>query len=219
MAVDAVVAFWGLSLLLVLTPGADWAYVIGAGRGQRTILPAVAGLLTGHLALTGAVAAGIAALVAGSPATLTVLTGIGAGYLIWLGATGLARPTGTGTGLGTDTATGSGTGTGTGSGSGGRLRAAAKGAGTSGLNPKALLLFLTLMPRFTDPAGDWPVAGQILVLGAVHVACCGVVYLAVGIGARRVLAARPSWTRTVSRVSGGAMVAMGAGLLVGQLAL
>ncbi|MEU6700154.1 LysE family translocator [Pseudonocardia sp. NPDC046786] len=207
MAVDAVVAFWGLSLLLVLTPGADWAYVIGAGLGQRTILPAVAGLLTGHLALTGAVAAGIAALVAGSPATLTVLTGIGAGYLIWLGATGLARPAGTGTGL--DTATGTG----------GRLRAAAKGAGTSGLNPKALLLFLTLMPRFTDPAGDWPVAGQILVLGAVHVACCGVVYLAVGIGARRVLAARPSWTRTVSRVSGGAMVATGAGLLVGQLAL
>ncbi|BBG05293.1 MULTISPECIES: LysE family translocator [Pseudonocardia] len=209
MAVQAVVAFWGLSLLLVLTPGADWAYVIGAGLAQRTVLPAVAGLLAGHLALTGAVAAGVAALVAGSPATLTVLTGVGAAYLIWLGLTGLARPAGTVPGTGAEAVPGTGA----------WLRQAAKGAGTSGLNPKALLLFLTLLPRFTDPSGAWPVGGQILLLGAVHVACCGVVYLAVGIGSRRLLAARPAWTRVVSRVSGGAMVAIGAGLLVGQLAL
>ncbi|MEV1294132.1 LysE family translocator [Pseudonocardia sp. NPDC049635] len=206
MAVQAIVSFWGLSLLLVLTPGADWAYVIGAGLAQRTVLPAVAGLLAGHLALTGAVAAGIAALVASSPATLTALTAVGAAYLIWLGSIGLARPAGAAPGPGA------------GPGSGAWLRQAVKGAGTSGLNPKALLLFLTLLPRFTDPTGGWPVGGQILVLGAVHVACCGVVYLAVGTGARRLLSAHPGWTRTVSRISGAAMVAIGAGLLLGQFA-
>jgi len=206
MAVQAIVSFWGLSLLLVLTPGADWAYVIGAGLAQRTVLPAVAGLLAGHLALTGAVAAGIAALVASSPATLTALTAVGAAYLIWLGSIGLARPAGAAPGPGA------------GPGSGAWLRQAVKGAGTSGLNPKALLLFLTLLPRFTDPTGGWPVGGQILVLGAVHVACCGVVYLAVGTGARRLLSTHPGWTRTVSRISGAAMVAIGAGLLLGQFA-
>ena len=31
MAVGAVAAFWAVSFLLVLTPGADWAYAIAAG--------------------------------------------------------------------------------------------------------------------------------------------------------------------------------------------
>jgi threonine/homoserine/homoserine lactone efflux protein len=44
----SVIAFWGVSALFVLTPGADWAYAITAGL-QRRVLPAVLGLLTGHV--------------------------------------------------------------------------------------------------------------------------------------------------------------------------
>jgi threonine/homoserine/homoserine lactone efflux protein len=81
-----------VSLLLVLTPGADWAYAIAAGLRHRTVLPAVGGLLVGHLAATAAVAAGVAALVARSLLVLTVLTVVGAAYLVWLGIARLARP-------------------------------------------------------------------------------------------------------------------------------
>ena len=49
------------------------------------MLPAVGGLLVGHLAATASVAAGVAALVARSLLVLTVLTVVGAAYLVWLG--------------------------------------------------------------------------------------------------------------------------------------
>ena len=66
-------------------------------------------------------------------------------------------------------------------------RQAAKGAGVSGLNPKVFLLFLALLPQFTDPDADWPLAVQIAVLGLLHVANCTVVYTGVGTGAQLVL--------------------------------
>ena len=58
MAAGPVIAFWTVSLALVLVPGADWAYAIAAGLRDRSVLPAVAGMLAGYLALTLVVAAG-----------------------------------------------------------------------------------------------------------------------------------------------------------------
>ncbi len=92
MAGGTVAAFWAVSFLFVVTPGADWAYAIAAGLRHRTVLPAVGGLLAGHLAATAVVAAGVAALVARSPLVLTALTVAGAAYLVWLGIGMLARP-------------------------------------------------------------------------------------------------------------------------------
>ena len=97
------------------------------------------------------------------------------------------------------------------------MRQAAKGAGISGLNPKVFLLFLALLPQFTDPDAAWPLAVQIAVLGLVHVASCAVVYTGVGTGARLVLRARPAAARAVTRLSGAAMVVIGVLLLVEQL--
>src|SRR5215207_7749902 len=66
MPVAVIAAFWAVSFLFVITPGADWAYAIAAGLRHRTVLPAVGGLLAGHLAATAVVAAGVGALVARS---------------------------------------------------------------------------------------------------------------------------------------------------------
>jgi threonine/homoserine/homoserine lactone efflux protein len=96
-------------------------------------------------------------------------------------------------------------------------RQALKGAGISGLNPKVFLLFLALLPQFTDPTGSWPVAGQIVALGLVHVASCAVIYTGVGSGARAVLRTRPTAARTVTRISGAAMMLIGVFLLVERL--
>ena len=94
MAGSTVAAFWAVSFLFVVTPGADWAYAIAAGLRHRVVLPAVGGLLAGHLAATAVAAAGVGALVARSPLLLTVLTTVGAVYLVWLGIGMLAHPTG-----------------------------------------------------------------------------------------------------------------------------
>ncbi|HET9563128.1 MAG TPA: LysE family translocator, partial [Mycobacterium sp.] len=74
MASGTMAAFWAVSFLFVITPGADWAYVIAAGLRHRVVLPAVGGLLVGHLMATAVVAAGVGALVARSPLILTLLT-------------------------------------------------------------------------------------------------------------------------------------------------
>jgi threonine/homoserine/homoserine lactone efflux protein len=203
MACGTVAAFWAVSFLFVITPGADWAYAIAAGLRHRVVLPAVGGLLVGHLAATAVVAAGVGALVARSPLVLTVLTAVGATYLVWLGTGMLAHPA-------TPQAC-------TEEPAGSWLRQAAKGAGISGLNPKVFLLFLALLPQFTDPDAAWPIEAQIVVLGLVHVASCAVVYTGVGTGARRLLRVRPTAAGAVTRVSGTAMIVIGVVLLAEQL--
>jgi threonine/homoserine/homoserine lactone efflux protein len=132
------------------------------------------------------------------------LTVAGAGYLLWLGRGVLRQPATPATaGASTDAS---------------RVRVMLKGAGISGLNPKALLLYFALFPQFIDTAGGWPVAAQTGLLSMLHLTACAVVYLAVGVLARTVLKTRPSSARVVTRVSGAMMIAIGAFLLVELLA-
>jgi threonine/homoserine/homoserine lactone efflux protein len=203
MAPSTIAAFWMVSALLVLTPGADWAYAIQAGLRYRTVLPSVGGMLVGHLLATVAVAAGVAALVARSPAVLTVLTVVGAVYLVWLGVRTLAHPSAPSAVAERLSVS--------------WMRQFITGTGTSTLNPKVLLLFLALLPQFTETDGRWPLGVQILVLGSIHVTTCAVVYTSVGAGARVVLSTRPSAAWVVARVAGTAMVAIGVLLLIERL--
>ncbi|CAM3317403.1 LysE family translocator [Streptomyces albus] len=208
MAASSIAAFALVSFLLVLVPGADWAYAITSGLRDRSVVPAVGGLMLGYVGLTAVVVAGVAALVARTPAVLTALTLVGAVYLVWLGVTTLlgakdAKAPGV---TAADDAAGPGPGS--------RLL---KGAGVSGLNPKALLLYLALLPQFADQHGTWPLALQIGLLGLVHMCNAGAVYLGVGSLARTVLRARPTAARLITRLSGIAMIVLGALLLVEQL--
>ncbi|MNJ64675.1 LysE type translocator [compost metagenome] len=95
-------------------------------------------------------------------------------------------------------------------------RWAIKGVCVSGLNPKVFLLFLALLPQFTDPTVAWPIPVQIVVLGFIHTFSCGVVYLLVGFGSEAVLRARPTAAHIVSRLSGAAMILIGVLLLAEQ---
>ncbi len=203
MAAGSVLAFWLVALLLIAVPGADWAFTLGAGLSTRSVLPAVGGLVLGYAGITVVVAAGVGALVAGEPALLTGLAVVGGLYLVWHGIRTAARPA---TAVGPDGATATA----------GRTTLL-RGIGVSGLNPKGLLIFLALLPQFTDPAGAWPVAVQVGVLGLVFVLTCGVFYLVLGLLARAVRVARPAAARVLSWVSGAGMVVVGAGLLVERL--
>ncbi|MFI8850435.1 LysE family translocator [Streptomyces sp. 891-h] len=212
MAVSSIAAFFTVSFLLVLVPGADWAYTITAGLRDRSVVPAVGGLMLGYVGLTAVVVAGVAALVAQTPGVLTALTTLGAGYLVWLGATTFAGAKDAGAeDAGAQQAADAEAG-----GPGARSRVL-KGAGVSGLNPKALLLYLALLPQFADQHGQWPLALQIGLLGLLHMCTAGAVYLGVGSLARGVLRARPAAARVVTRLSGVVMVVLGALLLVEQI--
>lgn len=183
MATSSLIAFWVVAIALIAVPGADWAFTISAGLRGRSVRPAVAGLVTGYALVTVVVAAGVGALVAGSPHILTGLALVGGAYLTWHGVLTFARPS-------TPTAVTDGP-------AGSDWNTFAKGVGVSGLNPKGLLIFLALLPQFTDADASWPLAGQIGALGAAFMATCAVFYLVLGSVARTVLHARPALARAV----------------------
>ena len=79
-----------------------------------------------------------------------------------------------------------------------------------------LLLFLALLPQFTDPTGSWSLAMQMSALGVMHLITCTLVYLLVGYGSKAVLATRPQAARMVSMASGGIMVLIAMVLLFEQ---
>ena len=95
MAASSAAAFWLTALLLIMVPGADWAFVISAGLRGHSAVPAVAGLVLGYAGITAVVAGGVGILIARSPAALTAISVAGGVYLMWHGArtaTGAAVP-------------------------------------------------------------------------------------------------------------------------------
>ncbi|PVS74053.1 lysine transporter LysE [Salmonella enterica subsp. enterica serovar Rubislaw] len=202
MSLSMFAAFWAVSVLFVITPGADWSYAISAGIRGRRVVPAIAGMLSGHLVATLIVATGVGSVIAGTPGVLTFLTVAGAAYLFWLGLGMLRHPTAPAAGQNDD--------------AGSPLKWALKGFCISGLNPKVFLLFLALLPQFTDVHAAWPLPLQMIALGLVHVISCGVVYLLVGYGSGTVLGTRSRAAQNVSRISGSLMIIIAALLLAEQ---
>jgi threonine/homoserine/homoserine lactone efflux protein len=204
MSINVMAAFWAVSLLLVLTPGADWAYAIAAGmRGRRVVIPAVVGMMSAHLAATLVVAAGVGGLVTSTPGALSLLTVAGTVYLAWMGIGMLRHPGAPVQGEAQKSAS--------------RFQWALKGACMAGLNPKLFLFFLALLPQFTSLSEAWPVPVQIICLGLLHIVGCSLVYLAVGFGAGVVLSSRPAAARRVSQVSGGVMIVLAVALTAERL--
>ncbi|MFJ7905847.1 LysE family translocator [Kitasatospora sp. NPDC096204] len=167
MDTHALLLFLGVDLLLVCTPGPDWLYIAarGLGQGRRAALTAVGGVCAGYAVHTLLSSAGLAAALRAVPAALPVLRLTGAAYLLVLavmmlmalrkggGSSALAEP------KPQPTAT--------------VLRQSML---TALLNPKGLLLYLSLVPQFVDPDAALPVGGQVLVLGSLNVLACAVVY-------------------------------------------
>jgi threonine/homoserine/homoserine lactone efflux protein len=209
MAVSSIAAFWVVAALLIVVPGADWAYVIGTILGGRSVVRAVSGIALGYAGMTIIVAAGVGALVARTPASLTALTVAGGCYLMWLGSRTLVRPAGHPTATGHPAAAGAA--------ARGDRATLVRGIGVSGLNPKGLLVFLALLPQFTSPRGSWPLAVQLGILGLVFTLSCAVFYLSMGSVIRRILTASPAVARMITRVSAVAMIVIGALLLAERL--
>jgi threonine/homoserine/homoserine lactone efflux protein len=169
------------------------------------VAPAVAGLALGYALVTTAVVAGVAPLVAAAPMALLMLSVVGAAYLLYVGVGALRQPPAALPGVGHEPVVVS------------TSRAVRQGVGVSALNPKALLFFLAFLPQFARPAAPWPFAVQLAVLGGVWILLASVFYAFLGFTVQRTLGRRPMLARSLTRVSGAAMVLAGVGLLAEQV--
>jgi threonine/homoserine/homoserine lactone efflux protein len=202
MELMSLLAFAGVALVAIVVPGPDWVFVLGASVRHRVVFPAVAGLVIGYVILTGIVAAGLGPLIVGFPPALTIIAVIGAGYLAYLGVGALRTPA---------TITTEPT----------SVKAPRailpRGIGVSGLNPKALLFFLAILPQFVQTAHGWPAPAQLATLGGIYIVICAAIYLSLGAAADRIIRSRPRAGQVISRISGAIMILVGAGLLVEQI--
>ncbi|MFC7877992.1 LysE family translocator [Isoptericola sp. NPDC057391] len=208
----ALLGFLAASLAMLAVPGPSVVYVVArtTAHGRRAGMWSMAGLETGAALHVVAAAAGLAALLARSPALFDAVRWTGAAYLVWLGVRELraarARAASPGDASGEDgapTAPRS-------------WRLFVDGVLVDVLNPKTALFFLAFLPQFADPARG-PVAPQLALLGGLFVGLAALVDSAYAL-----LADRMSWRlraserarRRLGRASGGVYLALAGAAVV-----
>jgi threonine/homoserine/homoserine lactone efflux protein len=203
MTIERWTAFVGVLLVVLCTPGPDFAVVLrhalaGPGRGVR----AAAGIVTGLTVHTAAAALGLSAVLAARPDVLTGLRLAGAAYLVWLAVQALRSALARGRGEHA---------------SAGAVGARPYWDGLAGnlLNPKALLFFLGLIPQFVVP-GTTVTAQLLLLAGTTVVAAVLWFAIVIVVAARgRSPATRARTRRVVDAVSGTALLAVAVGVARG----
>jgi threonine/homoserine/homoserine lactone efflux protein len=176
---QSLLAFFGVAVLLALSPGPDNLFVLmqSIQRGWRVGIAVVIGLCLGVVVHTTAVALGLAAVFAASSIAFTVLKWCGAAYLAYLAWGAWRAP------VSADASDG-------GVGANGGLRTAIagkdllvmvrRGVVMNLTNPKVLIFFLAFLPQFADPAIG-PVGPQIFVFGAVFILAAFLVFGAIAL--------------------------------------
>lgn len=200
MDLHTALLFCATVLPLICTPGPDMLFVASQslGGGGAAGLRATAGVCAGYLLHSLLAALGLAALVAASPLLFQALRWIGVAYLAWL-AFKLLRSALRPGALDLPLAA--------------RRDAFRRGFLTAALNPKGMMIYLAILPQFMR--ADAPAASQALVLSALFVGGCALVYaglsvlLGRGAGGRTLGERRRRW---IDGVAGG-LVAAAAGKL------
>ena len=191
--------FLAVSAIVILTPGVDMAVVTknallhGRAAAQATAL----GITLGIVVWTFAAALGLAALIAASAPAFTAIKLAGALYLAYLGVQALRRSRGDVLAIKAPPARGS---------------ALRQGLASNLLNPKIAVFFTSLLPQFVD--AHHATAQDLLLLGALF-NTMGVIWLLsyAALAARgRAVLGRPAVKRVIDRLSGMALVGLGARL-------
>ena len=202
MHLEIALAFAAVTLSLIVIPGPDWAFILGVSAKDNRVLAPVLGLGVGYLLVTLVIAGGLATVSSANPWIMDALTIIGSSYLIYLGVGLLRHPAALDdTNVEPQRQTRSSV----------LFR---RGIAVAVLNPKGLLFFLALLPQFVDPNGWWPVWQQLGFLGILFQLLFCLFFLVLGSTAQRFMSTNDSVARTVSRVSGSAMILIALFLLV-----
>ena len=220
----SLLAFVPMALLLTLIPGADTALVTrnALALGLRGARWTIAGILTGCLIHATASALGLSAILATSARAYETVKLVGAAYLVWLGIqtirqahhdggvriprlAPLARDDGEGVPRPAVVPSAV-------EGSALAAHPFTQGFLTNILNPKVALFYLTFLPQFI-PAGA-PVLRTSLLLAMIH-NLLGFAWLSLYarfVDRLRVTLTRPMVKAWLERVTGGALVLLGARL-------
>ncbi|MGW2652525.1 LysE family translocator [Streptomyces sp. NPDC001478] len=205
-------AFIGVAAAMVALPGADFTVVVRNALASRTAGVASAlGVAGGLLVHTALAVAGLAAVLVAVPVLFRTVQLVGGAYVLWLGASALyavlRRPA-------RDAAPAP---VPEGSAVRGAGRALRQGFLTNALNPKAPVLFLSLLPQFV-PEGAAPLP-RTLLLAAIVVLLALVWFPAVALLVDRLgrWLRRPRTARAIEGGSGAALTALGLVLVTGPL--
>ena len=176
---QSLVAFFGVAVLLALSPGPDNLFVLmqSVQRGWRVGIAVVVGLCLGVVVHTMAVALGLAAVFAASSIAFTVLKWCGAAYLAYLAWGAWRAPVSVGK-PGDSASTESAISYEISSKE--LLTMVRRGVVMNLTNPKVLIFFLAFLPQFADPAIG-PVGPQIFVFGAVFILAAFLVFGAIAL--------------------------------------
>lgn len=181
-------------LLLALTPGPVWIYLISRTltQGRRAGYFSLIGVMAGVLVHLLAAALGLSALLLAVPAAFDAIKLAGAAYLLWLAWNTLRGGGFSFTPQPLDPVP---------------PRVLFRQSLTASvINPKVAVFYLSLFPQFVDPAGGM-VLLQSLALGVVHVTVSTLVdgsLVTVAGGLAAWLAVRPGWLRMQRWVLGAA---------------
>ena len=156
LSLQTALTFFGVSLLLGITPGPDNVFVLvqSATYGKRAGMLVVLGLCGGLVVHTTAIALGLAAVFAASETAFVVLKFAGAAYLAWLAWQAFRAPASENSGAPVAA-----------------LRPGQlwlRGVIMNLTNPKVVFFFLAFLPQFVDPRIG-PVAWQLGQLGGIFI--------------------------------------------------
>ncbi|MEV6011106.1 LysE family translocator [Streptomyces sp. NPDC051976] len=211
---SGLMAFSVVAAGMIVMPGADFAVVVrGALRSRTDGVATGLGIAAGLLVHTTLAVAGLAAVLVAQPWLFRALQVCGGCYLVLLGARSLraaagpaALPAPAAPGAAEDA-------------TGGRpgLRALRQGFLTNALNPKAPVLFLSLLPQFVPPGHA--ALPRTLLLGAIVVGMGLFWFPAVAVGADLLgpLLRRPAALRGIEGVCGAMLLCLGGVLLAEPL--
>ncbi|MBS0470520.1 MAG: LysE family translocator [Proteobacteria bacterium] len=199
---QAVAGFAVAAGLLTITPGLDSALVLrtAAVEGSRRGMLAGFGICAGLFVWGAAASLGLSALLALSHTAYDILRIAGAGYVIWLGARLLLAAWRDEAGRAAPGPAPSG------------RSWLLRGFLTNILNPKVGVFYVTFLPLFI-PAGE-PVALFAVVLTAIHVIETLLWFWLLTLAVRPMARFIGRGARILDGITGGALLAFGAGLLL-----
>ncbi|MFI2781387.1 LysE family translocator [Streptomyces sp. ALB3] len=207
-------AFVAVAAGMVALPGADFTVVVrNALASRRDGLATAVGVAGGLVVHTALAVAGLAAVLVTMPVLFRTVQLLGGAYVLYLGLSGLyAMRRGAGPAAAGGTVEENAAG-----GSAGPGRALRQGFLTNALNPKAPVLFLSLLPQFV-PDGRPPLP-RTLLLASVVVLLALVWFPAVALLVDRLgrWLRRPRAARAIEGGSGTALTALGLVLVTGPL--
>ena len=206
MPLDTFLLYVATWTLVALSPGPAVMFAMSQAtrHGMRGAVAGTAGIMLGHLIVFGAVAFGLAALLASYSGAVMTIRIVGALYLLYLGAKMLFATPRSADSVVTAPAPPA---------HGGLVL---QGLAVQLTNPKLLLFVLALLPQFIRPG--YPLALQVAVMLAVTIVIDSIALLAyaklAAHGARALKGSRAiAW---LERAFGGALIFFGLKLLISR---